>query len=131
MKPHSGNWIGTFVTHDGRAVQVAIKFAFHDNGSLQGSFTVYGDLSHWHGPTSGEIDEGGYSPFGSIHFEEEEDESNVGSATFDGRYEAPERHVGVIWGTALITKKDKTERGTLALVYAQPPLNVSGGVWGE
>lgn len=137
MKNHSGRWIGTFITSDGRAVQVTVKLDFDDDGSFAGEFRIYpsypeNDLRHWHGPTEGRITKGGYSPFGTIHFEEQEDPIKYGEAAFNGRYEAPKPRVGVIWGSVRISMGSVTEVGILTLVYAEPPpINTSLGVWGE
>ncbi len=137
MKPESGPWIGSFVTRDGRGVQIAATLKFEDDYSASGSFTVSGDLKHWKGPTKGTFSEGGYSPFGSLSLEEEENHQELGSARFDGRYENPMNKVSLIWGTVLITKKEKDgslkhEQGTLALIFAPPPVqDDANGVWGE
>lgn len=137
MKPQSGPWIGSFVTRDGRAVQVSATLKFEDDFSATGSFTVSGDLKHWKGPTGGKFSEGGYSPFGSLSLEEEEQGQELGTARFDGRYEKPMDHFSLIWGTVLITKKEsdgsiKHEQGTMALIFAAPQLlDDANGVWGE
>lgn len=133
----SGNYVGVFVTADGRSVQLNLNLEVSGNGSFVGQFWIYpsypgNNLRHWHGPTSGEIHRGGYSTFGTLHFTEAEDPDRFGTATFDGIFSAPEERICLLWGTALITKGDSQERGVLSAAYAEAPVATNGGgVWGE
>ena len=140
----SGKWRGIFITLDATYVVVEINFTFNSDGSLTGSFTTANPLQNqkWDGPPRGEISEGGYSPFGSISFEEEQDKEKYGEARFDGRYEISQNpdspYVGVIWGSVLVKKqvgnKMQEERGTLTLTYAEKQVTKTDdsiGPWGE
>ncbi len=128
-KPHSGKYLGTFVFENtDSAAQVTVNLRVHRDGGLTGDFTVVPPQGvKWAGPTSGTFNEGGYSAFGTLHLEEEEQHTESGDATFDGRFEVPHESVCIIWGTVLIRKDDLTQSGTLALVYAVEPETVSTG----
>ena len=120
-KPHSGKYLGTFVfAGTASAVQLSLNLRVHDDGSLDGDFTVTAPAgSQWLGPTKGKFNEGNYSPFGTLHLEEEEEYAEKGDATLDGRFEVLDDGIGVIWGTVLIRKDTRKQSGTVALVYAQ------------
>ncbi len=118
-KPHSGIWIGTFLfDQTNHAVAVTLNLTVHNDGRLTGEFTVKVPAGGvWTGPLDGKFEEGNYSPFGTLHIEEEAQASEKGSATFDGRFEAPQHDCGVMWGTVLIRKDSLTQKGTMALIY--------------
>jgi hypothetical protein len=131
MKPHSGLWLGAFITRDGRSVKVQVNLDVHDDTSIEGRFEVTpADPDDWKGPLRGRFDEGGYSPFGSIHLEEEEEKEQYGEATFDGRFEVTEDNMGVMYGTVLIRKGEQTELGTLLLAYVRARVVEAHGMWG-
>ena len=118
-KPHAGIWVGTFLFHGtDEAVGVTLELHVHNDGHLTGNFTVTVPQGVvWLGPMGGEFKEGNYSPFGTLHIEEEAELSEKGDATFDGRFEVPHEEYGVIWGTVLIRKDNFRQRGTMALIY--------------
>ena len=126
-------WIATFVSEDGKAVQISMDLEFYDDGRVTGSFVVTPlGSANWTGPTRGDFKNGRYSPFGTIHLEEEADSNRCGSASFDGTYQTSPQHASVISGTVLITRGKEQERGTLSGVYAYSVPQVAlGHVWGN
>ncbi|MBV8072405.1 MAG: hypothetical protein JO270_21055 [Acidobacteriaceae bacterium] len=131
MKPQDGTWVGVFVTAAGLSVPVTLyDMKFSDDGTVKGKFAVTApDDPAWRGPSKGEISDGGYSPFGTIHLEEDTDQDEYGAAWFDGRYSVHDKNIGVIWGSVLVRKNKKSELGTLSLVFAKRPIQAVNGVW--
>ncbi len=132
-KPQNGAWKAIFVSEDGKTVHINMELQFHDDGRVTGSFTVtpIGSVK-WTGPLQGTFKNGGYSPFGSLHLEEDADSGKCGHASFDGTYQASPEEASVISGTVLITKEAGQERGTLSAVYAYSAQKVAlGHVWGN
>jgi hypothetical protein len=126
MTPQSGTWIGTFVpAGSGQGVQLTLTLDVRDDGSITGSFDVDNrDAPWWAGPTHGDFAEGGYTPYGSLHLEEEGADGR-GDAVLDARFHSIEANSAVLWGTILIELGKAKQRGTLVAVFAKEPLDAA------
>jgi hypothetical protein len=125
VKPHVGIWHGTFVARN-VAFPISITLEqVNDDGTLSGRFEVLS--ANWEGPNDGEFQNGSYSVFGTIHLEQE---NEVAGKTyhdrikFDGRFDVPDKTVGAMWGTVLVSHQEPGAKpadittGTLATVFS-------------
>ncbi len=141
MKPHVGIWHGTFAA---RNVTFPISITLdqvNDDGTLYGTFEVLS--ANWEGPNNGEFQNGSYSVFGTIHLEQENEVAGKNyhdRIKFDGRFDVPDKSVGALWGTVLVSHQDPGAKptdistGTLAAVFsgAKPPKGIIlDNVWGD
>jgi hypothetical protein len=125
VKPHVGTWQGRFVA---RNVTFSITITLeqvNDDGTLYGRFQVLSNA--WEGPNDGEIQNGSYSPFGTIHLEQENEVAGKAyhdRIKFDGRFDVPDKGIGVMWGTVLVShqepgaKPTDVQTGTLVAALA-------------
>jgi hypothetical protein len=136
MKPIAGVYMGSVFMHGSKkSYLITIRLQVDERGPLTGSFVVEGE--GWSGPTRGEFDGGGWSPYGTLHLAEEQDVSNKGKATFDGFYAGTDTSSAAIWGRIFVTKerdsmKVVTQTGTLQVAYVVVEKFVNGeGPWGN
>ena len=136
MKPLPGTYMGSVFIHGSKkAFLITINVQVDERGPLTGWFVVEGE--GWSGPRKGEFNEGGWSPYGTLHLEEEQDAINLGEAFFDGFYAGTDQSSAAIWGRIFVTRqradgKVVTQTGTLQVAYVVVEKFVNGeGPWGN
>jgi hypothetical protein len=136
MKPLAGTYMGSVFIHGSKkAFLITINLQVDDRGPLTGSFVIEGE--GWSGPPRGDFHEGGWSPYGTLHLEEEQDATNKGEAFFDGFYAGTDTSSAAIWGRIFVTRerdsqKYVTQTGTLQVAFAAVKKFVnSEGPWGN
>ena len=145
-RPLKGDYVGSYVSVKGFYAPIIIHIDDVDNnGGLKGSFAV--DPT-WPGAqylTLGPFQAGQYSPFGTIHLDENVVDTAGGTklnlmVAFDGHFAAPASTVGVIWGTVSVMHQtqqgwsQEAVTGTLSVSYTKkikPPIQVTSqsGIW--
>ncbi len=126
MKPISGKYYGTVFMNGGtKGCKVTVTLIAEDSGRLTGHFRVHESEENWTGPRKGPFNEGGWSPFGTLHLEEDEEGEAKGEGTFDGTFTASDGRLTVISTTIYVTKVNTegkevvTQTGTMALISAE------------